>query len=124
MKFAATTILRRALWVPAIAGLTLAILACSGLISLSWFVIGFFCFVASLGWIVPNATASALATHGQMAGTAAALASALQFLFATIAGAMVGAFNNGTGQSLAVVMALCGCGAWLSHRALVEWRIG
>lgn len=123
-SFAATTILRYALWAPPIAGLTLAVLACSGFISLPWFVIGFFFFVASTGWITPNSIASALATHGQMAGAAAALASALQFLFATLAGAMVGAFHNGTGQPLAVVMALCGCGAWLSHRLLVERRGG
>ena len=118
-KYPATTLLRRALWVPPIVGLSLAALALSGLISLPWFVFGFFCFVSSIGWITPNATASALATHGQMAGTAAALSSALQFSFATLAGALVGTFHNGTGQPLAVVMALCGCGAWLCHRVLV-----
>jgi DHA1 family bicyclomycin/chloramphenicol resistance-like MFS transporter len=120
--FAASTILRNALWVPPVAGLTLAALACSGFISLHWFMIGFFFFIASLGWINPNATAAALATHGQIAGAAAALISAMRFLLATLAGAMVGAFHNGTGQPLTVVMALCGCGAWLSHRLLVERR--
>jgi len=119
-KLPATAILRRALWVPPVVGLSLALLACSGVISLPWFVLGFFCFVASIGWITPNAMASALATHGQMAGTAAALASGLQFLCATLAGALVGALYNGTGQPLAVVMAVCGCAAWLAHRVLVR----
>lgn len=117
-----SAILRKALCAPPLAGLALAGLACANLISLPWFALGFFCFVASLGWIAPNATASALATHGQMAGAAAALASAMQFAFATLAGAMVGAFHNGTGQPLAIVMALCGCGAWLAHRTLVGSR--
>ena len=119
-RFPATTMLRHALWVPPVAGLVLAVLACGGWISLPWFALGFFCFVASLGWITPNAIASALATHGQMAGAAAALASAMQFMFATLAGALVGVFHNGTGQPLAIVMALCGCGAWLCHRLLVK----
>lgn len=115
----ATVILRHALWVPPITGLCLVVLAVTGLVSLQWFALGFFCFVASIGWIAPNAMASALATHGQMAGTAAALASAMQYSFATLAGALVGALHSGDGQSLAVVMALCGCGAWLGHRILI-----
>jgi MFS transporter, DHA1 family, multidrug resistance protein len=117
--FPPSAILRKALWAPPLAGLALAGLACANLISLPFFVIGFFIFVASLGWIMPNATASALATHGQMAGAAAALASAMQSFFATLAGALIGAFHNGTGQPLAIVMALCGCGAWIGHRTLV-----
>jgi DHA1 family bicyclomycin/chloramphenicol resistance-like MFS transporter len=115
----ATSILRYSLFVPPLAGLALAGLALSGLISLPYFVVGFFCFVASIGWITPNSMASALATHGQMAGAAAALASALQFFFATIAGGLVGGFHDGTGRPLALVMALCGCCAFLGHRLLV-----
>lgn len=119
-KYPATTLLRWALWVPLIVGIGLAVLAFSGWISLPWFVLGFFCFVSSLGWIIPNATASALATHGQMAGTAAALASALQFFFATLAGALVGLLHDGTGRPLAGMMALCGIGAWSCHRWLIN----
>lgn len=119
-KLPATTLLRRALWVPPSIGLALAVLACSGQINLACFAVGFFCFVASVGFIIPNATASALATHGQMAGTAAALASAMQFLSATIAGSLVGLLHDGSGRPLALVMALCGCGAWLCHRSLVR----
>ncbi len=119
-KHQATAILRRALWVPPIAGLFLMALALAGSVSLPCLLVGFFCFVSSLGWIAPNATASLLATHGQMAGTAASLAGSLQFLFATLAGALVGMFNNGTEQPLAIAMAVCGVGAWLSHRVLVR----
>ena len=119
-KYPATFLLRRALWIPAVTGTLLAFLAFSGLISLSWFVICFFCFVSSLGCIIPNATASALATHGQQAGTAAALASALQFFCATLAGALVGLMHDGSGRPLAAVMGLCGIGAWVCHRLLVS----
>lgn len=119
----ASTILRHALWAPPVIGLLLAALAFSRFISLPWFLAAFFCFVASIGWILPNARASTLATHGQIAGAAAALGSAIQFFLATLAGALVSIFHNGTGQPLAVVMALCGCGAWLSHRLLVKRRL-
>jgi len=118
-RHSATLLLRRALWVPLLTGVLLAGLAFTGQISLPWFVGAFFCFVSSLGLIIPNATASALATHGQQAGTAAALASALQFFFATLAGALVGLLHDGSGRPLAAVMAVCGIGAWAAHRLLV-----
>ncbi|QDX80605.1 Bcr/CflA family drug resistance efflux transporter [Denitratisoma sp. DHT3] len=119
-RLPAATLLRRALWVPPAVGLALVALAVGGGISLPWFAAGFFCFVSSLGWITPNATALALEDHGRMAGTAAALASAMRFLFATIAGALVGLLHDGSGRPLAIVMALCGVGAWASHRLLVR----
>jgi len=118
-KFTATAILRAALWIPSITGVSLALLAFNNWISLPIFVVGFFCFVTSIGFIIPNAMACALATHGQQAGTAAALAGALQFFFATMAGILVGMLNDGSGRPLAAVMALCGVGAWLSHHRLV-----
>ena len=71
-------------------------------------------------WIGPNATACALATHGQMAGTASALNGSLGFLLATLAGSLVGLLHDGTGQPLALVMACCGGGAWLTHRLLIR----
>jgi len=118
--YPATVLLHRALWVPLVVGVGLAVLSYGGLISLPVIAVGFFLFVSSIGIIVPNAMGSALATHGQMAGTAAALASALQFFFATMAGALVGIMHDGTARPLATVMALCGCGAWLCHRLLVK----
>jgi DHA1 family bicyclomycin/chloramphenicol resistance-like MFS transporter len=117
---AATVILRRALQVPPVVGIVLVAASFSGHLSL-WLVAGaFFCFVASLGFIIPNATAAALASHGQQAGTAAALASALQFGCATLAGALVGVFRDATARPLVIVMALCGIGAWASHALLTR----
>jgi MFS transporter, DHA1 family, multidrug resistance protein len=119
-KMPATQILRRALWVPPFVGLSLLFACFSGAESLTWFALAFFLFVSSIGWITPNAIGSALATHGQMAGTAAAFASAFQYLLATLAGAAVGFLHDGTGRPLALVMASCGIGAWLFHRILVQ----
>jgi DHA1 family bicyclomycin/chloramphenicol resistance-like MFS transporter len=119
-KFHTTAILRWALWVPPASGLFLVVLAYSNSQSFAGFVLGSFCFVASLGWIAPNATAAALATRGQLAGTAAGLASAIQFLLATLGSAAVGMFGNGTSQPFAVTMFVCGGAAWASHRFLVK----
>ena len=118
--FHTTAILRWALWMPPISGLFLVVLAYSNSQSFAGFVLGSFCFVASLGWIAPNATAAALATRGQLAGTAAGLASAIQFLLATLGSAAVGMFSNGTSQPFAVTMFVCGGAAFASHRLLVR----
>ena len=115
-----STLLRRALWLPPLAGLGLLALVLSGQDSLVGFSLGFLIFIGSLGWIGPNATACALASHGRMAGTASALNGSLGFLLATLAGSLVGLLHDGTGQPLALVMALCGTGAWLTHRLLIR----
>jgi DHA1 family bicyclomycin/chloramphenicol resistance-like MFS transporter len=44
--------------------------------------------------------------------------SAMQFLAATLSGAMVGVLHNGTGQPLALVMSVCGVLALGLHRWL------
>lgn len=119
-KMAATTLLRRALWLPLVAGVALAVLALAGWMSLPWFVLGCFVFMASVGVIGPNASACALATQGRRAGTAAAFNGALAFLFATLAGALVGSLHNGSSQPLALVMALCGLGAWGCYHRWVK----
>lgn len=118
--FPASTLLRRALLVPAISGLTLAALSSTEVLTLPLLLGGFFAFLASLGCIIPNAMACALATHGQQAGTAAALASSLQFLCATLAGALVSLFHDGTDQPLSAIIAACGLGAWLCHQLLLR----
>ena len=90
--------------------------------SLPWVMAGFFVYVASMGFIGPNAAAAALATHGQMAGKASALMGSLQFGLATLAGGLVGLWHDGGTRPLMVIMALGGIGAWLALR-WVEARL-
>ncbi len=113
-----TRLLHHAVWLPAFAGCVLALASFQGWLSLPLTLAGFFAYVASLGFIGPNATAAALATHGQQAGTASALMGALQFGIATLTGAMVGFWHDGTSRPLMLVMGACGVGAWLAHRWL------
>jgi drug resistance transporter, Bcr/CflA subfamily len=113
-----TRLLHHAVWLPALAGLILALASFGGWLGLPLVMAGFFAYVASLGFIGPNATAAALATHGQQAGTASALMGALQFGIATVTGAMVGCWHDGTARPLMLMMGICGAGAWLAHRWL------
>lgn len=113
-----TWLLHHAIWLPAMAGLVLAMATLVGGLQLPLIMAGFFIYVASLGFIGPNATAAALATHGQQAGTASALMGALQFGIATVAGATVGLWHDGTARPLMLLLGVCGIGAWLVHRWL------
>lgn len=117
-----TRLLRRALWLPALVGLVLLIVAESGQFSLPLILVGLFLYMASLGFIVPNASASALATHGQQAGTASALLGAIQFGLATLASVGISQWHDGTSRPLVLLMAGCGLGAWALHRLLVHRR--
>ena len=114
-----TRLLRFALWVPVLASVALLCLSLTPWIT--WWLLwaGFFLFLASLGFISPNASAAALATHGQQAGMASALMGALQFGLATLSGSLVGVWHDGSCVPLATIMAVCGAGAWLAHRVLV-----
>lgn len=114
-----TLLLRRALWGPPLAGLALVGASLAGWLPLAALLGGLFVFIASLGYIGPNSTAAALASHGQQAGSASALMGAIQFALATAAGAAVGWFHDGTARPLLVVMGLCAVAAWLVDRWLV-----
>lgn len=113
-------LLRHALWLPALSGGGLALSLAFFGFELPVTLIGLFVYVASLGFIVPNASANALATHGQQAGSASALLGALQFGLATLTGAGISWLHDGSAMPLALLLALCGGGAWSLHRWLVH----
>lgn len=107
------TLLRRGLAAAAMAGMALLALALLGQLRLPLLLAGLFLYVTSLGFISPNASASALAGQGHQAGTASALMGALQFLLATLAGAAIGIWHDGSALPLATALALFSVGAWL-----------
>lgn len=115
-RMALTRLLRHGVWVPALVGVCLVLVALDGHLAPYVVMLGFFLYISSLGFIGPNSSAAALATHGQLAGTASALMGAIQFGLATLAGALVGVWHDGSALPLMVLMALCGTGALLVHR--------
>jgi MFS transporter, DHA1 family, multidrug resistance protein len=100
-------------------GLALLALAAWQPASLWPLLVPLFVCVASLGSILPNATACAMAGQGEHAGSASALLGSLQFSVAASASALVGALHDGTAAPMALVIALCGAGtcafAWRSR---------
>ena len=64
--------------------------------------------VASLGVVIPNATALALTPFPHVAGSASALVGATQFAFGAAAAPLVGAFGRDTAVPMAVTMATFG----------------
>jgi DHA1 family bicyclomycin/chloramphenicol resistance-like MFS transporter len=79
--------------------------------------------VASIGLIVPNATALALTDYPHAAGRASALLGALQFAFGALAAPLVGIAGRETAVPMALLMAAFGAGA-LATLAVASSRLG
>ena len=101
-------ILRAASLVNAVACLLLPILAWTGAGGFPAFFANIFLCLATVGLILPNATAAAMAPFPHQAGAASALLGTLQFAVGAAAGAVVGVFHDGTGLPMALTIAGCG----------------
>ena len=74
--------------------------------------------VASLGIVLPNATALAMADHPRTAGSASALVGVLQFAIGAAAAPLVGVAGTGTALPMAVVIAVLSVSALLTFALL------
>jgi len=73
-------------------------------------------FVCCNGMSFPNTTALALAPHGRVAGSAAAVLGCLQFAIGGIGGALVSMLDNGTAMPMVGTIAAGGVLAFLTNR--------
>jgi DHA1 family bicyclomycin/chloramphenicol resistance-like MFS transporter len=105
--------LRRALLVDAAAGIVLAIDGVTGIGGFAGILVPLFVFVSSIGCVAPLTTVLAMGAQGARAGSASALMGTLQFGLGAVAGALVGALNDGTPASMVLVIAACGLAAAL-----------
>ena len=88
---------------------SLALLVVSiGGIGLAGILPSLFVMVASLGFVLPNATSLALSGQPRIAGSASALVGVLQYIIGAIAAPLVGSFGARTALPMAVVIATCG----------------
>lgn len=101
-------LLSRAVWVYVTAGLVLLALSALHPAALWPLLIPLFIGIASLGAIVPNASACAMSGQGARAGSASALLGCLQFSVAAGAAALVSALDDGSAIPMALVISLCG----------------
>ena len=111
-------ILTAALAVTAGSGLLLAAITAAGIGGFAGMLALLFCCIASVGLVLPNATAAVMAPFGRQAGSAAALLGAVQFATGAGAGALVGALHNGSALPMVGVMALCSVAAFLMLQLL------
>lgn len=79
-----------------------------------------FLVVASLGFILPNATALALSAHPDTAGSASALIGLLQYTIGAIAAPLVGIAGEETALPMAIIMAALGVSALLVYLGFVR----
>lgn len=119
-KLSPDIILGRALWLPAGLTLIIMLLVASGVHSLPLLLVGFFGFLASYGFISPNASAIALSQQGHQAGTASALMGTVQFSLGIVAGVSMSLWHDGTALPLMMVMTICSLGALLLHRYIAR----
>ncbi|BBU43167.1 Bcr/CflA family drug resistance efflux transporter [Pseudomonas putida] len=101
-------LLARAVWLYLIAGLVLLGVAALRPAQLWPLLVPLFICIASLGCIIPNASACAMSGQGARAGSASALMGCVQFSVAAGAAALVGLLHDGSAVPMALVISLCG----------------
>lgn len=104
-------LLVRTVWIYLAAGLSLLAISALHPAMLWPLLIPLFVCIASLGCIIPNASACAMSGQGARAGSASALLGCLQFSVAAGAAALVGVLHDGSAVPMALVISLCGLGA-------------
>lgn len=72
-------------------------------------------FVFGYSFIPSNAQVGALSRHAERAATATSLMSTLQYGAGALAGALIGAFADGTARPMAAIILACACGAALAR---------
>jgi DHA1 family bicyclomycin/chloramphenicol resistance-like MFS transporter len=100
--------LGKTVWFYLMCGLGLLLVALSKPLALWPLLIPLFGCIASLGILLPNASACAMAGQGKHAGSASALLGSVQFVIAASAAAMVGVLHDGSAWPVAAVIFSCG----------------
>lgn len=101
-------LLARTIWIYLAAGVVLLGVSALHTQQLWPLLIPLFVCIASLGCIIPNASACAMSGQGARAGSASAMLGCLQFSVAAGAASLVGVLHNGTAMPMAMVITLCG----------------
>lgn len=109
-------LLRRSQISLAIMTLAGVVITLAGWITLPWLMICLMGFMASQGFVSPNAAALALADQGKRLGVASAMMGTVQMLCAAGAGMAESAWPSATAIPLTGTLAVCACLSWLFGR--------
>jgi MFS transporter, DHA1 family, multidrug resistance protein len=120
-RFGPARLLRAGLVSIATAAVVLLAVVVAGGLGVWAVLVPMFTVVSSLSFVMPNATALALADHAAVAGTASALLGVIQFLVGAVVAPIVGAGGTGSAVPMAAVMSVFAAGA-LVARALAGGR--
>lgn len=101
-------LLSKAVWLYLASAVTLLAVAALRPAHLWPLLVPLFVCIASLGCIIPNASACAMSGQGARAGSASALLGCIQFSVAAGAAALVGVLHDGSAVPMALVISLCG----------------
>ncbi len=107
-KYGPAFLLSRTVWIYLAGGLTLLAVSALHTAQLWPLMVPLFVCIASLGCIIPNASACAMNGQGARAGSASALMGCLQFSVAAGAASLVGVLHDGSAMPMAMVISLCG----------------
>lgn len=80
--------------------------------------------IASLGCLLPNASACAMSGQAAHAGSASALLGFIQFAIAGVSSALVGVLHDGSAWPMALVISSCAAMALLSSLLARYWQAG
>jgi DHA1 family bicyclomycin/chloramphenicol resistance-like MFS transporter len=122
LRLRAETILARSIIAGAVIGVGLVGVAVTSVGGLPLLFALLFAYLASRGFLQPNAVACALADHPQRAASASALFGVVQFGGATVASALVGVLHDGTARPMALVMGGSSVLALVAYVALARGR--
>jgi MFS transporter, DHA1 family, multidrug resistance protein len=122
LRLRTETILRHSLIGALLVGTALVVVTATAVGGLPVLLVLLFVYVATRGFLQPNAAAGALADHPQRAASASALFGVVQFGGATVASALVGAVHDGTARPMALVMGASSLLALASYVALARQR--
>ena len=103
-RFGPVRVLSVGVLIAVVSAIGLLVTTLTGFGGLLGFCVPLFFVVSSAGLSFPNAPAIALSRHGEIAGTAAAVLGAAQFMIGGAVAPLVGALDDGTGTPLAAII--------------------
>jgi MFS transporter, DHA1 family, multidrug resistance protein len=112
-------LMRQSAFVQSASGAALLAAAWTGWGGMLGLAVPLFVYMSTIGFVFPNATAIALASHGSIAGMASALLGTVQFSMAGIAVLVLGAINSVTAVPMSAAICVCGFLGVAAHVALL-----